>query len=98
MSENAAKPTEVEPIEVVVFNDPGHGWLRIRKVDVARLGIGSEITSYSYQKGPYAYLEEDQDAGTAIDKAASLGIPLVYGESQYSNRSSTIRSYARWSV
>lgn len=98
MSENVAESTEVEPIEVVVFDDPGHAWLRIRKVDMQRLGIGSEITRYSYQKGQYAYLEEDQDAGVAIDKAASLGIPLVYGQSHYSPRSSTIRSYDRWSV
>lgn len=98
MSETTTEPTKAEPIEVVVFDDPGHGWLRIRKADMKRLGIGGEITSYSYQKGQYAYLEEDQDAGVAIDKAAALGIPLVYGQSHYSPRSSPIRSYDRWSA
>lgn len=86
-----------KPIKVKVFNDPGHGWLRIRKADVERLGIGGEITRYSYQKGQYAYLEEDCDAGLAIDKAKELGIPLVHEESSWSNRSSTIRNYDRWS-
>lgn len=85
-------------IKVTVFNDPGHGWLRIRKVDVERLGIGSAITIYSFQRGQYAYLEEDQDAGTALNKAKELGIPVVFGKSRHCNRHSTIRSYDRWTA
>jgi hypothetical protein len=43
--------------------DPGHAWLRVPLVEIARLGIEDQISAYSYINGNYAYLEEDSDAG-----------------------------------
>lgn len=40
---------------------PGHGWLRVPLVDIAALGLGTAISSYSFIDGRYAYLEEDCD-------------------------------------
>ena len=45
------------------FNDPGHGWLAVSVERLAELGIAHEISSFSYEKGGVAYLEEDCDAG-----------------------------------
>ena len=41
--------------------DPGHGWLEVPRAELKRLGIEHLISPYSYQKGEFAYLEEDCD-------------------------------------
>jgi hypothetical protein len=43
------------------FTDGGHGWLKVPKKDLEKLGIADKITRYSYMNGDYAYLEEDCD-------------------------------------
>jgi len=43
------------------YTDAGHGWLWVPKYPRAELGIAEKITSFSYQRGDYAYLEEDVD-------------------------------------
>lgn len=35
--------------------DPGHAWLRVPLVEIARLGIEDQISAYSYINGNYAY-------------------------------------------
>lgn len=49
------------------YDDPGHGWLQVKIKELIQLGIEKQITSYSYMKGFYAYLEEDQDLSTFLD-------------------------------
>ena len=44
------------------YNDAGHAWLRVKRSELVDLGIGQQISSCSYIKGDYAYLEEDCDA------------------------------------
>ena len=51
--------------------DPGHGWLQVPHADIAALGV--EITPYSYQKGAYAYLEEDCDAPAFMQARTDAG-------------------------
>lgn len=43
------------------YADPGHAWLKVPMKLLAVLGIGDEITPFSYMRGDYAYLEEDCD-------------------------------------
>ena len=43
------------------FMDAGHAWLRVPRKDLFDYGIADEISSYSYQKGNWVYLEEDMD-------------------------------------
>jgi len=52
-----------------VYNDPGHGWVAIKRSVLIKLGIEHKITSYSYQRGQTVYLEEDCDASTLISAA-----------------------------
>ena len=47
---------------LTLISDPGHGWLRVPLVDIARLGVEQTISSFSFIDGHYAYLEEDCDA------------------------------------
>lgn len=43
------------------FSDPGHGWLKVPRSLLVDLGISDKISSYSYQKNTWVYLEEDGD-------------------------------------
>ena len=53
------------------YADPGHGWLAVKKHYLHSFGIASRITSYSYQRGDTAYLEEDCDLSVFL---AALGL------------------------
>lgn len=53
-------------LKLIKFNDPGHGWLRVKRQLLVDLGIASQISGYSYQRGSWVYLEEDMDVGTFI--------------------------------
>ena len=44
----------------VFFEDPGHGWLRVPISEIEP--IKDKISSCSYMRGKYVYLEEDGDA------------------------------------
>ena len=54
-------------VNYVKFEDPGHGWLEVRKSELVELGIAAKISSYSYMKGKMAYLEEDCDMSLFIE-------------------------------
>ena len=81
-----------------VFNDPGHGWMKVTRNEINRLGIAEKISPYSYQRGDHVYLEEDGDltkfriAKMEIDK-----IKIEFRE-KHSNKSSKIRSYWGYKV
>lgn len=56
----------------VFFSDPGHGWLQVTRADLKELDIEDKISSCSYQKGEYVYLEEDCDAGVFFQALKKL--------------------------
>lgn len=49
------------------YSDPSHGWMKVKRQELADLGIESQISVYSYQKGDAVYLEEDSDAPKFMD-------------------------------
>lgn len=75
-----------------VFNDPGHGWVKVRKAEIERLGILNEISSCSYELGEFAYLEEDCDAGVFFEAKTKAGENFQLAE-KYCNGMSAIRKY-----
>lgn len=74
-----------------MYADPGHAWLKVPKARIQTLGL--KITSYSYERNEWAYLEEDVDAPTFIKAAQALGENVKIRESVARERSSKIRSY-----
>jgi len=74
------------------YNDPGHGWLAVKRAELIRLGILDKITGYSYQNGNTVYLEEDCDATTFINRKDELGEPYSF-DNRYTNKQSPIRYY-----
>lgn len=77
------------------FNDPGHGWLEVEISELQELGIMGKITSYSYQQGRFAYLEEDCDFSTFAKAKEEAGQKLQQSDivSVYQDRT-PIRGYA----
>ncbi len=77
------------------YSDPGHGWLKVPKSLLITLGISHKVSGYSYQRGEYAYLEEDGDVSCffkAYEKHTG-NKPIL--RENYSNKQSRIRRY--WS-
>jgi hypothetical protein len=74
--------------------DPGHGWLKVPRKLLYQWGIAGSITSCSYQRGEYVYLEEDCDASTFLAKAKELGVAVTFRERVSRERRSKIRGYA----
>lgn len=78
-----------------IYTDPGHGWVKVPRDLLTKLGIADKITRYSYIRNEYAYLEEDCDLSTFARALESLGTKLEL-KSLNSNKSSKIRSYKRY--
>ena len=77
------------------FIDPGHGWVKVSKRLLLDLDIVGGITSYSYERGDYAYLEEDCDMGTLYTALRARGIEPKLRH-RYADRSSRIRGYVSY--
>ena len=75
------------------YEDPGHGWLKVPKELLRVLNIDDQISWYSYQKGNFAYLEEDCDYSLfqAAMNETGRDFDLINHISR--ERSSKIRSY-----
>ena len=84
-------------ITLQVFEDPGHGWARFPKDRLQALGIADKISSYSYQRGQYAFLEEDGDLGVLCDALRARGYEVKF-KCAHTNRQSKIRGYQHYQV
>jgi hypothetical protein len=76
-----------------VYEDPSHGWIKIKTSILHRLGIAKEISYFSYQRGEYTYLEEDCDASKLIETLKENNISYTF-QSHHTNRRSKIRNYS----
>jgi hypothetical protein len=84
-------------ISIKVFADPGHAWARFPKAKLVSLGIADKITTYSYQNGSNAFLEEDCDLGTLITALRNRGYEIKFNES-HTDRRSKIRGYQTYKI
>jgi len=81
-----------KPTKLIMYTDPGHGWLRVPHRMLKKLGISSLITPFSYTRTEYAYLEEDVDMTTFILAMEAAGKKFTLRE-RNTNRQSRIRNY-----
>ena len=81
-------------MKIIVYSDSGHAWGKVKKADIKK---EVSISSYSYQKGAYAYLEEDCDLPAFVD-AWLYDNPTKQVEfvEQYTEGDSQIRRYERY--
>lgn len=82
-------------MKITIYTDPGHGWAAIKKAKLVEFGIEHKISSYSYERGQTAYLEEDCDLSILIGELKVRGIMPAFVE-KHTDRRSPIRSYATY--
>jgi hypothetical protein len=79
-----------------VYSDPGHAWVKVQKAFLAEI-IGKfwrpTFTPFSYERGEWVYLEEDEDAGRFVNWCRANGIEPKWRE-HHTDKRSRIRNYA----
>jgi len=83
---------------ITVYSDAGHAWAKVKKQFLSKLGIDKEISRYSYQRGDYAYLEEDSDLTKLCIALDANGVQYAFDEKHAYERPSKIRSYQSYKV
>jgi hypothetical protein len=90
------------------FQDGGHGWLKVPKKDLEKLGIADKITGFSYMNGDHAYLEEDCDLaiylralriidnGDSGERLKEFWERVKTQDSSMSRNGSRVRTYDRY--
>ena len=82
-------------MKITVYEDPKHAWGKVPKKKLEELGILDQITSFSYERNGYLYLEEDCDLPLFIEAMEDHG-ETVEIENQVINHQSRIQSYKNW--
>ena len=80
----------------VKFDDPGHGWLAVKRKELAALGLLDKISIYSYQRGATVYLEEDCDMSTFYK--AKTWCDCTHWLTKTTDRLSHIRGYDHFQI
>jgi hypothetical protein len=81
---------------IIVYNDPGHAWGKVKRKVLDNLGLAKEISSYSYQYKDNVYLEEDADLSLVCRHLLfNTDVQIKFVE-KHTNRESRIRSYERY--
>tara|TARA_B100000900_G_scaffold37245_1_gene27965 strand:+ start:2069 stop:2392 length:324 start_codon:yes stop_codon:yes gene_type:complete len=76
------------------FIDPGHGWYKVSRKLLRKMNLLSKISSFSYQKNDWVYLEEDCDATIFFDRYKELfGEIQIRVTSNIAENMSSIRYY-----
>ena len=76
------------------YSDPSHGWVKVDRPLLVSLGIIDKITPFSYQRGDFVYLEEDQDLSTFCDAfVTKYGREPLLVHMPQSNNQSRITNY-----
>lgn len=82
----------MKTLKINVYADPGHAWGRIKRESLLNLCLAHRVSSYSYQKGKYVYLEEDCDLPMVCKALENVGVSVSFVEKHTNNRSK-IRSH-----
>lgn len=80
------------------ISDPGHAWLKVPLKLLKQYELLNSITSFSYIRGKFAYLEEDCDASIFITALENDGINIEFRERIAGFKQSRIRNYDCFSV
>ena len=79
-------------IALHLYTDPGHGWLKVPMRHPVFQSIKENVSTCSYVRGEYVYLEHDEDASLFFEALNKHGYSYsirIHG----TNRRSKIRSY-----
>lgn len=82
---------------IIVYNDPGHGWGKVKRQVLSNLGLVDKVSAYSYQYKDNVYLEEDCDLSLLVQTLFALDVRVKFVEKS-TNKQSKIRSYESYAV
>lgn len=85
-----------EFVRLDYYSDPGHGWYRVKRSLLSAYGATSAISEYSYQRGHYVYLEEDQDVVVFTRAVEASGDKVEIIGSTTTDEDSFIRNMDRY--
>jgi hypothetical protein len=85
---------ELEPRAFTYLQDPSHGWLIVRRGDLADAGLSpADFSSCSYVRGDTFALEEDCDMPRFLKRLDERGIPYRLRE-QHTKTDAHVRRWA----
>jgi hypothetical protein len=82
---------------IIVYNDPGHGWGKVKRQVLSNLGLVDKVSAYSYQYKDNVYLEEDCDLSLLVQTLYALDVRVKFVEKS-TNKQSRIRSYESYAT
>jgi len=82
---------------IIVYNDPGHGWGKVKRQVLSNLGLVDKVSAYSYQYKDNVYLEEDCDLPLLVQTLFALDVRVKFVEKS-TNKQSKIRSYESYAI
>jgi len=82
---------------IIVYNDPGHGWGKVKRQVLSNLGLADKVSSHSYQYKDNVYLEEDCDLPLLVQTLFALDVRVKFVEKS-TNKQSRIRSYESYAT
>jgi|APSaa5957512622_1039677.scaffolds.fasta_scaffold213284_1 hypothetical protein len=74
------------------YSDPSHGWAKVPVKLLVNIGIADKVSSYSYYRNGFAYLEEVRDLHLLLARLKTMDVDVKFKD-LHSNRSSAIRNY-----
>lgn len=80
---------------IILYSDPEKSWAKIKRSVLDDLGLSEYISNWSYQRGHYVYLDDDEDLPMVCQRINDHGTSIKFVEKR-SNRDSKIRSYERY--
>lgn len=84
-------------IEINYYQGPSHGWIKVPKHLVERVGLKPTEYSFFNPKSDNYYLEEDCDASRFVSEMKKININIIFISIDLKSES-TIRSYPRCKV
>ena len=84
---------ETKMTEYTYHQDPGHGWIEVPLVEVARLRLNP--SRYSYRQSERVFLEEDKDGSDWAKAKKDAGEPFNLKDAHV-NYDSFIRTLPRF--
>lgn len=82
---------------ITIYSDPQHGWGKVNKALLHKLGIADKISSYSYMREGKVYLEEDVDLNILVMALVDAKMPFRF-DYRFTDKQSKIRGYDSYAL
>lgn len=86
----------MKTVKLDYITDPGHGWVKCSWDLARKLDLVDKISSFSYTRNGYFFLEEDCDAPLLLTALKAKGVDVVLVDKPCRHRASKVRSYMRY--